>query len=55
MDSFEAQAFINGDVYGILCSLDSDMEPNRWYEIILHELVHIYCTTHEIAFLINSV
>ncbi|WP_297998792.1 hypothetical protein [uncultured Oscillibacter sp.] len=49
MDSFEAQAFINGDVYGILCSLDSDMEPNRWYEIILHELVHIYCTTHEIG------
>ena len=47
MDSFVAQAFINGDVYGILCSLDADINPNCWYETILHEMTHIYCTTHE--------
>jgi len=47
MGSFEAQAFINGDVYGILCSLDADIEPNCWYEVILHEMTHIYCMTHE--------
>jgi len=47
MGSFVAQAFINGDVYGILCSLDADVEPNYWYEVILHEMTHIYCTTHE--------
>ena len=42
-----AQAFINHDTYGILCSLDTDVDPNSWYETILHEMVHIYCTTHE--------
>lgn len=47
MGSFVAQAFINCDVYGILCSLDADVEPNCWYEIILHEMAHIYCITHE--------
>ncbi len=47
MGSFAAQAFINGDVYGILCSLDADVEPNYWYEVILHEMTHIYCITHE--------
>lgn len=47
MNSFVAQAFINHDTYGILCSLDTDVDPNSWYETILHEMVHIYCTTHE--------
>lgn len=47
MNSFAAQAFINHDTYGILCSLDTDVDPNSWYETILHEMVHIYCTTHE--------
>lgn len=47
MNSFAAQAFINHDTYGILCSLDTDVDPNSWHETILHEMVHIYCTTHE--------
>lgn len=47
MGSFVAQAFINGDVYGILCSLDADIDPNLWYETILHEMTHFYCTTQE--------
>lgn len=47
MNSFVAQAFINGDTYGILCSLDADIDPNCWYETILHEMTHIYCATYE--------
>ena len=47
MNSFVAQAFINHDTYGILCSLDTDVDPNSWHETILHKMVHIYCTTHE--------
>ena len=46
MNSFVAQAFINHDTYGILCSLDTDVDPNSWYETILHEMVHIYYPTH---------
>lgn len=49
MESFAAQAFVDGDVYGILVSLDADIEPNEWYNIILHEMSHIFCITHEIS------
>lgn len=47
MNSFVAQAFVNGNIYGILCSLDADINPNFWYEAIFHEMTHIYCKTHE--------
>jgi len=47
MASFLAQAFVNGDIYGILCSLDAMIDPNCWYETILHEMTHIYCKKRE--------
>lgn len=49
-DPFAAQAFTNMDdgIYGILVCLDTEHNSNEWYQIILHELSHIYCITHEI-------
>lgn len=47
MESFTAQAFVNKDVYGILIRLDIGTEF-PWYEIILHEMSHIFCLVHEI-------
>ena len=49
--SFTAQAFTNTDkdIYGILICLDVDQEPSAWYQIILHEMSHLFCITHEIS------
>lgn len=52
MESFTAQAFVNKDVYGILARLDTGIEfswYDSWYEIILHEMSHIFCVVHEIG------
>lgn len=48
---FTAQAFTNTDkgIYGILICLDVKQEHSEWYEIILHEMSHLFCITHEIA------
>lgn len=48
---FTAQAFTNVDdeIYGILICLDMEQEDSDWYQIILHEMSHIFCITHEIA------
>lgn len=48
MESFTAQAFVNGDVYGILIRLDTGTAANAWYQIVLHEMSHIFCLVHEI-------
>lgn len=49
-DPFAAQAFTNMDegIYGVLVCLDTDCDSNEWYQIILHELSHIFCIAHEI-------
>ena len=50
-DFFTAQAFTNADtgIYGILICLDMEQEPSDWYQIILHEMSHLFCLTREIA------
>ena len=49
-DPFAAQAFTNMDegIYGVLVCLDTDCDSNEQYQIILHELSHIFCIAHEI-------
>lgn len=48
---FTAQAFTNADdgIYGILICLDVEQEDPHWYQIIFHEMSHIFCITHEIG------
>lgn len=48
---FTAQAFTNADerIYGILIRLDVEQEASDWYQIILHEMSHLFCLTREIA------
>lgn len=48
---FTAQAFTNEQdgIYGILVCLDTGPESDEWYQIILHEMSHIFCITHEIG------
>lgn len=48
---FAAQAMTNvpDGIYGILVCLDTCDEGNDWYQIILHEMSHIFCITHEIG------
>ena len=50
-DFFTAQAFTNADtgIYGILICLDMEQEPSDWYQIILHEMSHLFCITREIS------
>ena len=49
--SFVAQAFTNenDNIYGILVCLDAGPETDLWYQIILHEMCHIFCIMHEIG------
>ncbi len=47
IDTFKAQAFINGTLYGILLRSGAADNPVGWYEIILHEMSHIFCIIHE--------
>lgn len=49
-DPFSAQTFTNMEegIYGVLICLDTDCDPDEWYQIILHELSHIFCIAHEI-------
>lgn len=49
--SFVAQAFTNesDNIYGILVCLDAGPESDLWYQIILHEMCHIFCIMHEIG------
>lgn len=48
--TYTAQAFTNeiDGVYGILVCLDTGPESGEWYQIILHEMSHIFCIIHEI-------
>lgn len=48
---FTAQALTNTDkgIYGILICLGVEQEPSDWYQIILHEMSHLFCITREIA------
>ncbi len=48
---YTAQAFTNVDkaIYGILICLDMEQEPSDWYQIILHEMSHLFCITREIS------
>lgn len=48
---FTAQAFTNTDdgIYGILICLDAEQPTSGWYQIILHEMSHIFCITREIG------
>lgn len=50
-DFFTAQAFTNADtgIYGILICLDTEQEPSDWYQIILHEMSHLFYITREIS------
>lgn len=48
MESFSAQAFVNDGMYGILIRLDAPEKPNTWYQIVLHEMGHIFSLVHEI-------
>lgn len=50
-DFFTAQAFTNANtgIYGILICLDMEQEPSDWYQIILHEMSHLFCITREIS------
>ena len=51
MDYFAAQAMTNvpNGIYGILVCLDTCDEGNDWHQIILHEMSHIFCISHEIG------
>jgi len=42
-----ASAFVEGDNYGILIRSSAKFNYGQWLEIILHELGHIFATTHE--------
>lgn len=50
-EPFTAQAFANENrgICGILVCLDADHNSSEWYQIILHELSHIFCIMHEIG------
>lgn len=49
-DYFAAQAMTNvsEDICGILICLDTLDEGEIWYQIILHEMSHIFCITNEL-------
>lgn len=47
IDTFGAQAFVNGALYGILLRSGEANDPPGWYEIVLHEMSHIFCIVHE--------
>lgn len=49
MESFSAQAFVNDGMYGILIRLDAPETPDTWYQIVLHEMGHIFSLVHEIG------
>lgn len=42
IDTFGAQAFVNGTLYGILLHSGAADNPAGRYEIILHEMSHIF-------------
>ncbi len=42
-----ASAFVEGENYGILIRSSAKFNYGQWLEIILHELGHIFATTHE--------
>lgn len=46
---FVAQSFTNADdeIYGILICLDMEPEDADWYQIIFHEMSHIFCISRE--------
>ena len=48
---FAAQAMtkVPDGIYGILICLDTFDEGDDWYQIILHEMSHIFCIIHEIG------
>lgn len=47
---FVAQAFTNvpEKIYGILVRLDTSVEGLAWYQVILHEMSHIFCIVEEL-------
>lgn len=49
-DYFAAQAMTNvpENICGILICLDTPDEGEIWYQIILHEMSHIFCITNEL-------
>lgn len=47
MESFAAQAFVNKNIYGIMVRMDMTIHPDEWYQIILHEMSHIFCIVKE--------
>lgn len=46
-----AQSFTNADdeIYGILICLDIEPEDADWYQIIFHEMSHIFCISRELS------
>lgn len=50
-DYFAAQAMTNvpEDICGILICLDTHDEGDVWYQIILHEMSHIFCIVNELG------
>lgn len=47
VDTFRAQAFVNGDIYGIIIRQDAAERDENLYAIILHEMSHIFCIVRE--------
>ncbi len=47
IDTFGAQAFVNGTLYGILLRSGTAENSAEWYDIILHEMSHIFCIAKE--------
>lgn len=47
-ETFAAQAFVNGAHYGILIREDIDFPREDLFQVLMHEISHLYCTSHEI-------
>ncbi len=47
-EGFAAQAFVEGDLNGVLIRSDPPFADEEWDRIFLHEISHIYCTRNEI-------
>lgn len=46
--SFAAQAFVSDAQYGIMVRPDLDYPREEYFQILLHEISHLYCTRNEI-------
>lgn len=47
-ESFAASAFLNDNIYGILIRSNLNWSESEYFNVILHEISHLYCCKNEV-------